>query len=83
MSDISEPQDLEKAHISAWFTLAKYFEEVAIPDIAKLSEASYVLPRKYSSMIVFYKHLKFSVIFIIKCFGRYSFTTLYYRFIVS
>ena len=26
MSDISKPQDLEKAHVSAWFTLSKYFE---------------------------------------------------------
>ena len=33
MSDISEPQDLEKAHLSAWFTLAKHFEDYLVPDV--------------------------------------------------
>ena len=33
ISDISERQDLEKAHISAWFTLAKHFEEHVVPDV--------------------------------------------------
>ena len=33
MSDISEPQDLEKAHISDWFTLAKHFEEHVVLDV--------------------------------------------------
>ena len=33
MSDISEPQDLEKAHISDWFTLANHFEEHVVPDV--------------------------------------------------
>ena len=33
MSDISEPQDLEKAHISDWFTLAKYFEGHVVRDV--------------------------------------------------
>ena len=31
MSDISEPQDLEKAHISPWFTLSWHSEEHAAP----------------------------------------------------
>ena len=30
---ISEPQDLEKAHISAWYTLDKLFEAPVVPDV--------------------------------------------------
>ena len=33
MSDISEPQDLEKTHISALSTLAKHFEKHVVPGI--------------------------------------------------
>ena len=51
MSDISEPQDLEKAHVPAWFTLSKHFE---------LHEAGYVLPRNYSfTRLSFQNILKF------------------------
>ena len=31
MSDISEPQGLQKAHVSGWFTQTKYFEEHVVP----------------------------------------------------
>ena len=64
MSDISEPQDLEKAHVSAWFTLSKHFE---------LHEAGYVLPRNYSFTRLSFQNILFSAI-LAKCFGRYSFS---------
>ena len=33
MSDISEPEDIEKAHASGWFTLTKHFEEHVVPHV--------------------------------------------------
>ena len=33
ISDISEPQDLEKAHASGCFTLIKHFEEHVVPHV--------------------------------------------------
>ena len=34
--DISEPQDLEKRHISAWCTLDKRFEPPVLPDVVQV-----------------------------------------------
>ena len=33
MSDIPEPPDLEKAHMSTWFSLATHFEEHVVPSV--------------------------------------------------
>ena len=30
MTDISEPQDLEKVHIRTWFTLGKHLEDYIV-----------------------------------------------------
>ena len=35
---ISEPGDLEKAHISAWYTLDKLFEASVVPDVVQVKQ---------------------------------------------
>ena len=35
---ISEPGDLEKAHISAWYTLDKLFEASVVPDAVRVKQ---------------------------------------------
>ena len=35
---ISEPQGLEKAHISAWYTLDKLFEEPVVPYVVQVKQ---------------------------------------------
>ena len=35
---ISEPQGLEKAHISAWYTLDKLFEPPVVPDVVQVKQ---------------------------------------------
>ena len=33
MSETSEPQDLEKAHVSGWLNLTKLFDEHVVPHV--------------------------------------------------
>ena len=62
MSDISEPQDLEKAHISGWFPLTKILRNMLFHMLSKLDGAGYVLHRNYSFMRLSSRHLKLCII---------------------
>ena len=59
MSDISEPQDLEKAHVSGWFTLTKLFDEHVVPHVVLVKWGWLRVAWKLQfHEIVFSRHLK-------------------------